>query len=91
MYYTQIVGAAAKALVVGQPTVGNSTRQYALGLCRDTSSLIRPKNSKKKLVKSWFRYHRFLSLVIAMYLRLVLLYIRSSREIKILKLIKVLL
>jgi len=36
VYRTQIVGAAAKALVVGQPTVGNSTRQYASGLCRDT-------------------------------------------------------
>jgi len=56
-----------------------------------SSSLIRPKNSKKKLVKSWFHYYRFLSLVIVVCLRLVLLYICSSREIKVLKLIKVLL
>jgi len=27
-YCIQIVGPAAKSLVVGQPTVGNSTRQY---------------------------------------------------------------
>jgi hypothetical protein len=55
------------------------------------SSLMRPKNSKKKLVKSQFHYYRFLSLVIAVYLWLALLYIHSSREIKILKLTKVLL
>jgi hypothetical protein len=30
-YYIQIVGLATKALVVGQPIVGNSTRQYATG------------------------------------------------------------
>jgi len=54
-----------------------------------SSLLIRPKNSKKKLVKSRFRYYRFLSLVIAMCSRLALLYIRFSKEIKILKLIKV--
>jgi chemotaxis methyl-accepting protein methylase len=52
---------------------------------------MRPKNSKKKLVKSQFYYYRFLSLVTVIYLQLVLLYIHSSREIKILKLIKVLL
>jgi hypothetical protein len=52
---------------------------------------MRPKNSKKKLVKSQFYYYRFLSLVTAIYLQLVLLYIHSSREIKILKLMKVLL
>jgi hypothetical protein len=52
---------------------------------------MRPKNSEKKLVKSQFYYHRFLSLVIAVYLQLALLYIRFSREIKILKLTKVLL
>jgi hypothetical protein len=52
---------------------------------------MRPKNSEKKLVKSQFYYYRFLSLVIAVYLRLVLLYIHSSRKIKILKLTKVLL
>ena len=51
----------------------------------------RPKNSEKKLVKSQFYYHRFLSLVIAVYSQLALLYIYFSREIKILKLIKVLL
>ena len=56
-----------------------------------SSSLIRPKNSEKKLVKSQFYYHRFLSLVTAVYLQLVLLYIYSSRETNILKLIKVLL
>ena len=56
-----------------------------------SSLLIRPKNSKKRLVKSRFHYYRFLSLVIAIYLRLALLYIYSNREIKILKLIKVLL
>jgi len=54
-----------------------------------SSLLIRPKNSKKKLVKSRFCYHRFLSLVIAMCSRLVSLYVRSSREIKVLKLTKV--
>ena len=53
------------------------------------SLLIWPKNSEKKLVKSWFRYYRFLSLVIAIYLRLASLYIYFSKEIKILKLIKV--
>ena len=56
-----------------------------------SSLLIRPKNSKKKLVKSRFYYYRFLSLVTAIYLQLVLLYIYSSRETKTLKLIKVLL
>ena len=55
------------------------------------SLLIRLKNSKKKLVKSQFHYYRFLNLVIAIYLQLVLLYIHFSKEIKILKLIKVLL
>ena len=55
------------------------------------SSLIRPKNPKKKLVKSWFYYCRFLSLITAVYLQLALLYIYSSKEIKILKLTKVLL
>jgi len=35
-YCIQIVGLAAKALVVGQPTVGNSTRQCATGQCRNT-------------------------------------------------------
>ena len=55
------------------------------------SLLIRLKNFKKKLVKSQFHYYRFLSLVIAVYLQLVLLYIHSSKEIKILKLTKVLL
>jgi hypothetical protein len=52
---------------------------------------MRPKNSEKKLVKSRFYYYRFLSLVIAVYLQLALLYIYSNREIKILKLTKVLL
>ena len=47
------------------------------------SLLIRPKNSKKKLVKSWFHYCRFLSLVTAVYLQLVLLYIYFSRELNI--------
>ena len=56
-----------------------------------SSLLIRPKNSKKKLVKSWFRYYRFLNLVTAIYLWLASLYIYFSKEIKILKLIKVLL
>ena len=56
-----------------------------------SSLLIRPKNFKKKLVKSQFYYPRFLSLVTAIYLQLVLLYIYSSRETKTLKLIKVLL
>ena len=51
----------------------------------------RPKNSEKKLVKSQFCYYRFLSLVIAIYSQLVLLYIYSSKEIKFLKLTKVLL
>jgi hypothetical protein len=55
------------------------------------NSLTRPKNSKKKLVKSQFYYCRFLSLVTAVYLQLVLSYIHSSKEIKILKLTKVLL
>jgi hypothetical protein len=50
---------------------------------------MRPKNSKKKLVKSQFYYYRFLNLVTAVYLQLALLYIHSSREIKISKLIKV--
>jgi hypothetical protein len=53
------------------------------------SSLIRLKNSKKKLVKSWFHYYKFLSLVTAVYSQLALLYIYSSKKIKILKLIKV--
>jgi len=52
---------------------------------------IRPKNSEKRLVRSQFYYYRFLSLVTAIYLRLALLYVRSSRETKVLKLIKVLL
>ena len=52
---------------------------------------MRPKNSKKKLVKSRFYYHKFLSLVTAVYLWLALLYIYSSKEIKVLKLTKVLL
>jgi len=56
-----------------------------------SSLLIRPKNSEKKLVNSRFRYCRFLSLVTAVCLQLALLYVCSSREIKILKLIKVLL
>jgi hypothetical protein len=56
-----------------------------------SSSLMRPKNSKKKLVKSRFRYCRLLSLVIAVYLQLASLYIYSSKKTKILKLIKVLL
>ena len=55
------------------------------------SLLIRPKNSKKKLIKSWFYYYKFSNLVTAIYLQLALLYIYSSREIKVLKLIKVLL
>ena len=55
------------------------------------SSPTRPKNSEKKLVKSQFRYHKFLSLVIAIYSQLALLYIHFSKEMKILKLIKVLL
>ena len=55
------------------------------------SLLIRPKNSEKKLVKSQFHYRRFLSLVTAIYLQLASLYIHSSREIKVLKLTKVLL
>ena len=55
------------------------------------SLLIRPKFFKKKLVKSQFYYCRFLSLVTAVYLQLALLYIHSSREIKVLKLTKVLL
>ena len=55
------------------------------------SSPIRPKNSKKKLVKSQFHYCRFLSLVIAVYSQLALLYIYFSRETKILKLMKILL
>jgi hypothetical protein len=55
------------------------------------SSLIRPKNSKKRLVKSQFRYYKILSLVIAIYSQLVSLYIHFSKEIKVLKLIKVLL
>ena len=54
-----------------------------------SSSPIRPKNSKKKLVKSRFCYYRFSSLVTAVYLRLVLLYVRSSKEVKVLKLTKV--
>jgi hypothetical protein len=66
-------------------------RAATLAVLFQSSSLIRPKNSKKKLVKSQFHYYRFLSLVIAVYLQLVLLYIHSSKEIKILKLIKVLL
>jgi len=45
--------------------------------------------TEKKLVKSRFRYYRFLSLVTAVYLRLVLLYVYFSKKIKILKLIKV--
>ena len=56
-----------------------------------SSSLTRPKNSEKKLVKSQFHCRKFLNLVTAMYLQLVLLYIHSSKEIKILKLMKVLL
>ena len=56
-----------------------------------SSLLMRPKNSEKKLVKSQFRYYRFLSFITAVYSQLALLYIYSSREIKILKLIKVLL
>jgi hypothetical protein len=64
-------------------------RAATLAVLFQSSSLIRPKNSEKKLVKSWFYYCRFLSLVIAVYSQLVLLYIHSSREIKILKLIKV--
>ena len=55
------------------------------------SLLTRPKNSEKKLVKSQFHYHRFSSLVIAVCLQLVLLYIHFNREIKTLKLTKVLL
>jgi hypothetical protein len=54
-----------------------------------SSSLTRPKNSKKKLVKSQFYYYRFLSLVTAVYSQLALLYIHSSKEIKISKLTKV--
>jgi len=50
---------------------------------------MRPKNSEKKLIKSQFYYYRFLSLVTAVCSRLALLYVRFSREIKVLKLIKV--
>jgi hypothetical protein len=60
-----------------------------LAVLFQSSSLIRPKNSKKKLVKSQFHYYGFLSFLIAIYSQLALLYIYSSREIKILKLIKV--
>ena len=52
---------------------------------------IRLKNFKKKLVKSQFHYYRFLSLVIAVYSQLASSYVCFSREIKILKLTKVLL
>ena len=52
---------------------------------------MKPKIFKKKLVKSQFHYCRFSSLVTAVYLQLALSYIHSSREIKILKLTKVLL
>ena len=50
---------------------------------------MRPKNSKKKLVKFRFRCRRFLSLVTAIYSQLASSYVYSSKEIKILKLIKV--
>jgi hypothetical protein len=60
-----------------------------LAVLFQSSLLTGPKNSKKKLVKSQFHYRRFLSLVIAVYSQLALLYIYSSRETKILKLIKV--
>jgi hypothetical protein len=66
-------------------------RAATLAVLFQSSSLMRPKNSKKKLIKSQFHYHRFLSLVTAVYLWLALLYIHSSKEIKILKLTKVLL
>ena len=56
-----------------------------------SSSPTRPKNFEKKLVKSQFHYYRFLSLVTAVYSQLALLYVYSSKEIKILKLIKMLL
>ena len=52
---------------------------------------MRPKNSEKKLVKSQFCCRRFSSLVTAIYSRLASSYIYFSREIKISKLIKVLL
>jgi hypothetical protein len=64
-------------------------RAATLAVLFQSSSPIRPKNSEKKLVKSQFYYYRFSSLVTAVYLWLVLLYIYSSREIKILKLMKV--
>jgi hypothetical protein len=60
-----------------------------LAVLFQSSSPMRPKNSKKKLVKSQFHYHRFLSLVTAVYSQLALLYIHSSKEIKISKLTKV--
>jgi hypothetical protein len=62
-----------------------------LAVLFQSSLPIRPKNSEKKLVKSQFHYYKLLSLVIAVYLQLVLLYIHSNKEIKILKLTKVLL
>ena len=53
--------------------------------------LTRPKNFKKKLVKSQFHYYGVLNLVIAVYLQLALLYVCFSKKTKVLKLIKVLL
>ena len=47
-----------------------------------SSSLIKPKNSKKKLVKSWFHCYRFLNLITAIYLQLALLYIHFSKKKK---------
>jgi hypothetical protein len=60
-----------------------------LAVLFQSSLPMRPKNSKKKLVKSRFHYHRVLSLVIAVYSQLALLYVYFSKEIKIIKLIKV--
>ena len=62
-----------------------------LAVLFQSNSPMRPKNSKKKLVKSQFRYYRFSSLVIAVYSQLALLYIHSNKEMKILKLTKILL
>ena len=56
-----------------------------------SSSPIRPKNSEKKLIKSQFHCRKFLNFVTAVYSQLALLYIHFSKEIKVLKLTKVLL
>jgi hypothetical protein len=66
-------------------------RAATLAVLFQFSSPMRPKNSEKKLVKSRFYYYRFLNLVTAVCLQLVLLYIYFSKETKILKLIKILL